>query len=100
MENNDLSGPIPTAFGASNALPRIMSVNLEDNPALCGDVPAGLSVDWRWQLANQGGTSRDWFAFCEKDPCGVFPFGRGALGFKGLGFKGFGLRVSGLGFAI
>lgn len=69
---NDLSGSIPVAFGASNALRRVLSVNLEDNPSLCGDVPRGLGVDWRWQLDNQEGTSRDWFGFCQKDACGVF----------------------------
>ena len=80
LEKNNLVGSVPATFGASNALRRILSLNLEDNPSLCGDLPRGLGVDWKWQLDNQGGTSRDWFGFCEKDPCGVFAAGGTDIG--------------------
>ena len=80
LEDNNFAGPIPAAFGARNALRRIISVNFEDNPGVCGDVPEGLVVDWRWHLENQAGQSRDWLAFCEKDPCGVFAYGGTGVG--------------------
>lgn len=80
LDNNDLIGPVPVEFGASNAMRRILSFNLQDNPSLCGDLPQELGVDWRWQLNNQGGTSRDWFGFCEKDPCGIFARGGTDIG--------------------
>lgn len=80
LDRNDLIGSVPVEFGASNALRRILSFNVEDNPSLCGDLPQGLAVDWRWQLNNQGGTSRDWFGFCEKAPCGIFAGGGTDIG--------------------
>lgn len=80
LDRNDLIGPVPAEFGASNAMRRILSFNLVDNPSLCGDLPQGLGVDWRWQLDNQGGTSRNWFGFCEKDPCGIFARGGTDIG--------------------
>ena len=75
LNRNDLSGSIPVQFGASNAMLKILSLNLEDNPNLCGNAPRRLDVNWRWQLDNQAETSRDWFAFCEKDACGIFIYG-------------------------
>ena len=80
LEDNNFEGSIPAAFGARNALRRVISVNFEDNPGMCGDVPEGLVVDWRWHLENQAGQSRDWLAFCEKDPCGVFAYGGTGIG--------------------
>ena len=80
LEDNNFEGSIPAAFGARNALRRVISVNFEDNPVMCGDVPEGLVVDWRWHLENQAGQSRDWLAFCEKDPCGVFAYGGTGIG--------------------
>lgn len=75
LDKNDLVGSVPAAFGATNALGKILSLNVEDNPSMCGDLPKDLGVDWRWQLSNQNGTSRDWFGFCVKDPCGIFAYG-------------------------
>ena len=80
LDENDLSGTIPPEFGASNAFPRILSLNLEDNPKLCGAAPGELAVDWRWHLDNQAGQSRDWFGFCQKDACGVFVTGGTRVG--------------------
>ena len=82
LDKNDLVGSVPAAFGATNALGKILSLNVEDNPSLCGDIPRGLRVDWRWQLSNQNGTSRDWFGFCVKDPCGIFADGGTDVGKK------------------
>ena len=80
LDENDLSGTIPPEFSASNAFPRILSLNLEDNPKLCGAAPGELAVDWRWHLDNQAGQSRDWFGFCQKDACGVFVTGGTRVG--------------------
>ena len=103
LEDNRLTGAIPPEFASRADLaccgsrittsrgrfPRrsapatrcaASSVNFEDNPRMCGDVPEGLVVDWRWHLENQAGQSRDWLAFCEKDPCGVFAYGGTGIG--------------------
>ena len=83
LEKNDLRGSIPTAFGAPDAFGgSLVSFNVEDNPKLCGPAPPGLEVDWSSQLTRDAieGASRDWFAFCEKDPCGVFATGGTKVG--------------------
>ena len=54
-----LPGSIPLEFATN--FRRLMSFIAEDNPLLCGGIPAGMAVDWRWHLENQAGTSRDWF---------------------------------------
>jgi hypothetical protein len=82
LDDNDLVGRLPPSFGHPGAFPRIISFNVEDNPRLCGALPPGIEVDWRWHLANQAGQERDWFAFCEKDPCGVFVYGGTGIGTK------------------
>ena len=76
LDDNHLSGPIPDDL---KRLRRLLSFNVEDNPELCGVAPAPR-VDWRWHLDNQQGQVRDWFAFCEKDPCGVFTYGGTQVG--------------------
>ena len=76
LDDNDLSGPIPDDLVR---LRRLLSFNAEDNPELCGAAPAAR-VDWRWHLDHQQGQVRDWFAFCEKDPCGVFVYGGTKVG--------------------
>ena len=80
LDENDLSGVVPAEFGAANAFPRILSLNIEDNPKLCGAAPSALAVDWTWHLDNQAGQSRDWFGFCQKDACGVFVYGGTRVG--------------------
>ena len=80
LDENDLSGVVPAEFGAANAFPRILSLNIEDNPKLCGAAPNALAVDWTWHLDNQAGQSRDWFGFCQKDACGVFVYGGTRVG--------------------
>ena len=77
LDDNDFYGPIPPELG--QRLTRLLSFNAEDNPKLCGPVPA-VAVDWRWHLDNQQDQVRDWFAFCEKDPCGVFVLGGTQVG--------------------
>jgi len=76
LDDNDLEGPVPNELAR---LSRLLSFNAEDNPRLCGAAPE-IAVDWRWHLDNQEGQVRDWFAFCEKDPCGVFAFGGTKVG--------------------
>ena len=76
LDDNDLEGPVPNDLAR---LSRLLSFNAEDNPRLCGAAPE-IAVDWRWHLDNQEGQVRDWFAFCEKDPCGVFAFGGTKVG--------------------
>jgi hypothetical protein len=76
LDDNNLAGAVPNDL---TRLSRMLSFNAEDNPDLCGAAP-GLAVDWRWHLDNQVGQVRDWFAFCEKDPCGVFVYGGTKVG--------------------
>ena len=58
LDDNDLVGRLPPSFGHPGAFPRIISFNVEDNPRLCGALPPGIEVDWRWHLANQAGQER------------------------------------------
>ena len=69
LDDNELAGSIPRKL--FTRLNRLISFNVEDNPKLCGPAPSA-DINWRWHLDNQRGQVRDWFAFCEKDPCGVF----------------------------
>jgi len=71
LSDNNLRGTIPAAFGDTDKLRRIIRVNLEDNPSLCGPIPSGLAVNWRWQLDNQKGQTRDWLGYCEERFCGI-----------------------------